>query len=249
MTENLPLRLPAASIGPAGSARPASADETWQEYLKTVPEPARPFFSVPPAQRVEDYASCVELINRTLRRSDFSPQHLVRVREFVDAWWASATCDRVKAAIVQNAMRGAARSLIADWLRDGERTDEEITKLADRYCYLAFRDAAGLEEVSAALPCFSWDMIFAEAICLAQTKLEAFSEYQAGVERKQQAIADYEEAEAEITTPEEARALHEQERLEQKQRKKNELEFVRTVLKARKQEELEAKAQPQGRYK
>jgi len=94
-------------------------------------------------------------------------------------------------------------------------------------------------------------MIFAEAICLAQTKLEAFSKYQAGVEeRKQHAITAFEEVEAEIVTPEEAREMHEQERVEQKQRKKNELEFVKTVMKARKQVELEAKTQQQqGRYK
>jgi len=125
MTGNLPLRLPAASIGPAGSARPASVDVTWREHLKKIPAPARPFFSNPPGQRVEDYPTYIEFINRALARSDFCPAHLIRVREFVDAWFASATCDRVKAAIIQNAMRGAARCLIADWLRDGERADEE----------------------------------------------------------------------------------------------------------------------------
>jgi hypothetical protein len=250
MSGNLPPRLPAATIGPAGSAGQAPVEVTWQEHLKNIPAPARPFFSNPPTQRVEDDGTYIEFINRALKRSDFSPMHLVRVREFVDAWWASATCDRVKTAIVQNAMRSAARSLIADWLRDGDRTDEEIGKLADRYCYLAFRDAAGLEEVSTGVPCFSWDMIFAEAICLAQPKLESFSKYQAWVEeRKQDAIAEYEKAEAEIITPEEARAMREQDRLEQKQHRKNELEFFKTVLKARKQEELEAKKQQQGRHK
>src|SRR5690242_16386102 len=66
MTGNLPLRLPAASIGPAGSARPASVDVTWREHLKKIPAPARPFFSNPPGQRVEDYPTYIEFINRAL---------------------------------------------------------------------------------------------------------------------------------------------------------------------------------------
>ena len=198
---------------------------------------------------VEHFDTYVEFIKRALARSDFSTGHLIRTREFVEAWWASTTSDRWKTAIVQNAMRRAARALLQDWLRDGIRTDQEVSRLADRYSYLAFKDAAGLDEVMQAVPAFSWDMIVAEAICLSQDKLGAFSKYQAvAEERKKRAIADYEEAEAEIITPEEARAMEEQERRDEKERRKREREFVKTVHKLHKQDELEAKAQQGGRY-
>jgi hypothetical protein len=209
----------------------------WQELLKQLPMPARPFFAVAPSNRVEDLAPYIGFVLTSLKRSDFSTVHLIRTHDLADAWLESVKGKRLYPAMIQNALRSAARVVLRDLLRDGVRSDEEINKLADQYAFQAFANAIGMQEVMQIVPGFDPELVYAEAIFLAADRLEWASSRQLRIEQgKEDAIEAYNEVESEIVTEEECRQ-------QEQERENQEFALVKAMQRLHKEKEAEQRAQ------
>jgi hypothetical protein len=177
---------PQQDSAPGNSAPPkgrlATAKELWQQLLDTLPERTRPIFADPPSSRIEEFADYFNIVTLVLARTDCSDLVvLIRAYDLVQDLWQERALRRCGQAKIESEMRPAARALLQELLNDGERSPEELTKLANRYAYLAFKSQSGLAEVSRLVPGFELQLVEAEAIHRSFEAMEALSKIQAFV--------------------------------------------------------------------
>jgi hypothetical protein len=158
----------------------AIAKGLWQQMLDDLPEEAGPIFADPPSSRIEDLCEYIKLVRLTLARIDCSDLiSLLCAHDLVQDLWQQRALRRCGQAKIESEMRPAARALLQELLNDGQRSPEEILKLANQYVYLAFKSQPGLAEVRRVVPAFEMRPVEAEAIRRSLDAMESLSKLQA----------------------------------------------------------------------
>jgi hypothetical protein len=212
-----PQHTSAAGKNAQTQGRWALAKAVWQELLLELPERVRPIFTEPPSPRIEDFQDYLELVAVTLAQGDYTNLYVVlRAHRLVEALWQERALRRCGQAKVEGEMRPAARAFFQELLNDGERSPDEISKLAFQYTHRAFCDPSGLAEVSRLVPGFEMQLVEAEAVRRSFETMDVLSKAQAllGAQRDraindfQCAVSEADAAEQEREAAEELRRRH-----------------------------------------
>jgi hypothetical protein len=217
-----PQHNSAAGKNAQTQGRWAQAKAVWQERLLELSERVRPIFSEPPSSRIEDFQDYLELVATILAQGDYSDLYVVlRAHRLVEALWQERALRRCGQAKVEGEMRPAAREFFQELLNDGERSPDEIRKLAIQYTHRAFRDPSGLADVRELVPEFDILRIEAEAFRRSIDTLEVLSKAQAllGAQRDR-AINDFQCAVSEADAAEQEREAAEELRRNSQKAKK-----------------------------
>jgi hypothetical protein len=158
----------------------AIARALWQRMLDDLPEEARPIFPDPPSSRIEDLCEYIKLVRLILARIDCSDLiSLLCAQDLAQDLWQQRALRRCGQAKLESEMRPAARALLQELLNDGQRSPEEILKLANQYVYLAFKNQSDLAKVRRVVPAFEMQLVEAEAIRRSLDAMESLSKLQA----------------------------------------------------------------------
>jgi hypothetical protein len=206
MSNDLQTLDPTKAKVPRSKGRWELARDKWEkEFLPSLPQPAQTLFLDPPCVNVQYFGAYAKIIKCALFRTDNSFGHLIAAQDFANAWLRSTIYARLPAAILENAMLPAARSLLRELLKDGSRGDAEIAQLADQYAHLSLRDEVGLAEVMETVSGFCIELVEAQAVCESLAKLELAGKYLATLDAvRERATHAFLEADKYMETPEEA---------------------------------------------
>jgi len=169
----------------------ATAQASWQILLDELPEWARPFFALPPSADIADFKHYLAIAKLALGQTEH-PDHLValRARNFTDTHWRQQTLRRVELTKIESALRPAARAVLQELLEDGQRSAEEIGRLAVQYASLALSGPSGLAEVRELVPNLDMQLVEGEAIARSLAMTETLINIQAVLENQMEKAID-----------------------------------------------------------